>query len=138
MDGIRSVQFTLRSLQWEKVPGYADLNRKVGYKKITLDHKGRLPPLEPIATGQDVYNGSFSMFQVTQFSQHAQIKAQLHEPQTFYQSTRASTHMCGWQGDLIRVCMGIIQKGGPFMLLSSGSLGFMWAANEFEAQKVQL
>lgn len=56
---------TLRSLQWEKVPGYADLNRKVGYKEINLDHKGRLPPLEPIATGQDVYNGSFSTFQVS-------------------------------------------------------------------------
>ena len=55
---------TLRSLQWDKVPGYADLNRKVGYKAITLDHKGRAPGMEPIATGEDVYNGSFSTFQV--------------------------------------------------------------------------
>ena len=59
---------TLSGLQWEEIPGYADLNRKVGYRSTTLDRKGQLIPLDPVATRADVYNGIFSTYKVSSMS----------------------------------------------------------------------
>ena len=54
---------TLQNLNWSSIPGYTDINRIADHKYATLDHHGKLP-LTPVATGSDVYNGSFSTFQV--------------------------------------------------------------------------
>ena len=58
---------TLEHLHWPSIPGYTDLNQfGPTYKVTVLDHKGKLPGegVELVATGIDVYNGSFSKYQV--------------------------------------------------------------------------
>lgn len=56
---------TLRGLHWRQVPGYVDINRKMGYWERPL---GALAPhpdaLAVIATGADVHNGSFHAGQI--------------------------------------------------------------------------
>ncbi|KAK9863320.1 hypothetical protein WJX84_006971 [Apatococcus fuscideae] len=101
---------TLRSLEWEQIPGYVDLNRKAGYKQITLDHKGRLPPLEPIATGKEVYNGSFSTYQILEGRAYPfwMMHLYLHE----IAFARAWDHFFGPQGfgplpeKVVHICCG--------------------------------
>lgn len=49
---------TIRALQWRLIPGYTDLNRKPGIWSLDLRDRPKYPSHNPIATGDDVYDGS--------------------------------------------------------------------------------
>jgi hypothetical protein len=55
---------TLLSLRWENVTGFTDLNRRFPYRVQKLATRPPHPLGQPLATGRDAYNGSFSVHQI--------------------------------------------------------------------------
>ena len=56
---------TLASLQWGLVSGYVDLNRNQNVWSQAVKSLPSGPPVAPIATGNDAYNGTFPVGQVS-------------------------------------------------------------------------
>lgn len=54
-----NMHWTMSSLQWHKVPGYTDLNRKMPVWEIQLKDRPKYPSDRPIATGDEVFNGNY-------------------------------------------------------------------------------
>ena len=50
---------TFIALQWDRIPGYTDLNRKVDVWEMQLKNRPKYPSGHPIATGDEVYSGKY-------------------------------------------------------------------------------
>ena len=56
---------SIRALHWERVPGFADLNRRMGLWQMWLGETAHERMGIPICTGPEVYNGSFPPVQAS-------------------------------------------------------------------------
>jgi hypothetical protein len=91
----KNMSETLRTLKWEAVPGYADLNR-FDPRQMPMAARPRYPPVDTIAEGEDAYKGGYATHQIIDGKAYPWWESHLHLLQNSY--ARAYDQFWGPQG----------------------------------------